>query len=66
MIKRGEKASPVLIIRATSMRFRGVLATIRLERAVSELRWRLDKVGCPILLDRVGLRQPLLNFNNNS
>jgi hypothetical protein len=23
MIKRGEKASPVLIIRATSMRFRG-------------------------------------------
>ena len=49
----------VLYISATSMRFRGgKLATIRLGRAVSELRWRLDKVGCPILLDRVGLSLP--------
>ena len=34
MIKRGKKASPVLIIRATSMRFRGGIKDLLVQLAV--------------------------------
>jgi len=37
MIKRGGKASPVLYIRATSMRFRGGASMVRI---------RAETVGC--------------------